>query len=128
MLFWVILGVLAAFSSAASLFWLIPSTSYWFVFLFLAFLIVVKPLSEFAMNGVYRLEVNAYFLEYKKQSEYYSKIGRPLSEDDLAGHTAWAFRNAMKKAESEKQLFKYLRERSKMEIAAEKEESAYEQA
>ncbi|WP_100424804.1 hypothetical protein [Hallerella succinigenes] len=126
--FLVILGVLAAFSSAASLFSLFPSVPYWFVFMFLAFLIVVKPLTEFAMNGIYRLQVNAYFLEYKKQSEYYSKLGRPLSEDDLNGHTAWAFRNAMKKAESEKQLLKYLRERSKMEIAAEKERSAYEQA
>ena len=80
------------------------------------------------MNGVYRLQVNAYFLEYKKQSEHYSKMGRPLSEDDLAGHTAWAFRNAMKKAESEKRLLKYLREMSKLEIAAEKEESNHEYA
>ncbi len=127
-LFLTILAVFSAFMTAASLFLLLPPTACWFVFLFLAFLIVAKPLTNFAMNGVYRLQVNAYFLEYKKQSEHYSKMGRPLSEDDLAGHTAWAFRNAMKKAESEKRLLKYLREMSKLEIAAEKEESNHEHA
>ncbi|MBP5246490.1 MAG: hypothetical protein J6Z31_01350 [Fibrobacter sp.] len=127
-LFLMILGVSSAFFTAASLLLLLPPTAYWFVFLFLAFLIVAKPLAEFAMNGVYRLQVNAYFLEYKKQSELYSKMGKPLSEEDLAGHTAWAFRNALKKAESEKRLLKHLREMSKLEMAAEKENTPYEHA
>lgn len=127
-LFLVILAVFSALMTASSLLLLLPTTPYWFVFLFLAVLIIAKPLTDFAMNRVYRLQVNAYFLEYKKQSEHYSKMGRPLSEDDLAGHTAWAFRNAMKKAESEKRLFKYLKEMAKLEMAAEKEESTYEHA
>ena len=127
-LFLVILTFSSALMTASSVFLLLPPTPYWFVFLFLAFLLVARPLTDFAMNWVYRLQVNAYFLEYKKQSEYYSKMGRPLSEDDLAGHTAWAFRNAMKKAESEKRFFKYLKEMSKLEMAAEKEESTYEHA
>ena len=92
-LFLTILAVFSAFMTAASLFLLLPPTACWFVFLFLAFLIVAKPLTNFAMNGVYRLQVNA-----------------------------------MKKAESENRLLKYLREMSKLEIAAEKEESNHEHA
>lgn len=123
-----ILYVLSAISFSATVYWLLPFPAYMIVFPFALSLILEKPFADFAMNRVYRLEVNAYFFEYKKQGEYYSKAGRTLSEEDLAGRSAWAFRNALKKAESEKRLFPLLKEMAKLEIAAEREASAYENA
>ena len=72
------------------------------------------------MRFVYRLELDAYFLEYRKQSEFYDKAGHPLSDYDLAGHAAWAFRDAMHKADAEKRFFKYLKEMSNQAFASEK--------
>lgn len=127
----VVFGILYAFSAfslSATICWILSFPAYMFVFPLALSLILEKPFSDFAMNRVYRLEVNAYFLEYKKQDEYYRKAGRPLSEDDLAGHSAWAFRNALKKAEAEKRFFPLLKEMAKLELAAEREASAYENA
>ncbi|MCI5601194.1 MAG: hypothetical protein SOZ02_00695 [Hallerella porci] len=119
----IFLAILAAFSSTATIFWLAPTPVYWLAFLMVAFLILAKPFTTWAMQRAYRLEINAYFLEYRNQQKFYSQSGRTLSEEDLAGHTAWAFRNAMKKAETEKRLFPYLKEMSKLELASEKEEA-----
>lgn len=118
----------SAFSVAAMLYSAILFPAYLLAFPFLLCLIVEKPLVDFAMNRVYRLEVNAYFWEYKKQDALYRKSGRMLSEDDLAGRSAWAFRKALVKADSEKRLFKLLKEMAKQELAMEKEISAYENA
>ncbi|WP_095879898.1 hypothetical protein [Fibrobacter sp. UWS1] len=115
-----LLCVLAALSSSATLYWLYPVSAYWFVFLFLGVLILARPVVNFSMRFVYRLELDAYFLEYRKQSEFYDKAGHPLSDYDLAGHAAWAFRDAMHKADAEKRFFKYLKEMSNQAFALEK--------
>ncbi len=127
----VVLGLLyaaSAFSVAATLYWGLRFPPYLLPFPFLLSLLAEKPFVNFAMNRVYQLEVNAYFWEYKRQDALYRKSGHPLSEDDLAGHSAWAFRNALVKADSEKRLFKLLKEMARQELALEKEISAYENA
>lgn len=123
-----ILGFFAAFSTAATAFWIFPTPIYWVAILFVLLLILQSLWSDFAKKQVYRLELNAYFWEYKKQSDFYAKSGNVLSKEDLDGHTTWAFRSALKKAESEKHLFKHLREMARQELVAEKEAAAYEDA
>lgn len=123
----VILCAFSALSVAATLYWALRFPAYLLPFPFILCLFAEKPFVDFAMNRVYRLEVNAYFWEYKRQDALYRKSGHPL-EDDLAGHSAWAFRNALVKADSEKRLFKLLKEMAKQELAMEKEISAYENA
>lgn len=124
----VLLYLFSAVSFGASVCFLLPFPAYAFFFFFLLALVFQKPFVNFAMTRVYRLEVNAYFLEYKRQDALYRKAGHPLSEEDLAGHSAWAFRNALGSAESEKRLFKLLKEMAKKEIESEKESDAYENA
>ncbi len=124
-----VLSVCSAGSTSATVFWAagglpIPCLA----LLFAACLVIEKLVVEKAMDGVYRLEVNAYFLEYRRQSDYYGKSGISLSDEDLRGHAAWAFRHAMKKADAENRLFKHLKEMSALEIAEEREEAAYENA
>lgn len=123
-----ILGFFAAFSAAATAWWLLPTNIRWFGVQFALLLILQSFVVEHAKKRVYRLELNAYFWEYKNQSDLCSKSGIVLSKDDLDGHATWAFRSALKKAESEKHLFRHLKEMAKQELVAEKEATAYDDA
>lgn len=124
-----LLALAAALSTSATVYWILGGFPLpLFALCALACLFAEKLLAERAMDGVYHLELNAYFLEYRHQGESYEKSGSPLSDEDLRGRAAWAFRRSMRNAEGEKRLFKHLKEMSAKEVTMEREEAAHESA
>ncbi|MCK9182434.1 MAG: hypothetical protein M0P13_06100 [Fibrobacteraceae bacterium] len=119
--FWTVFGLFvlvlsSVVSLAAVIFWILPATIYWFLFLVIVFLVVAKFFLAWAMNLVFKWEVNCYFYEYKKQANLYQKSGKILSEEDLTGHTVWAFQNDLRRADSRGRFFQYLKSMSQSEV------------
>lgn len=108
----VVVGVLflmlAIFFSAASLYWLMPLTSWVFVIGLVLFSVVGFFLVQKSVRYVGFLEQDCYFFVYRKEVFYDQKEGKIIQESDIRNRTTWSFQSLLKRADEHGRFLQYI--------------------
>jgi hypothetical protein len=104
----VLLMAFAVFSSASSLYWLMPLNSWVFLIGLILFSIVGLFFARWSVRYVGNLELDCYFFEYRKQVFYDQKEGKKIQDSDIRNRTTWAFQSHLKRADEHGRFLQYI--------------------